>query len=38
MDEYETPINHSFLNNDKKVSKDVIDIISQINKATFKDN
>ena len=38
MDAYDTQINYSFLHNDKNVSKKVINIISQINKATFKNN
>ena len=38
MDEYDAPITYSFLNCSKEVSKNVIDIIDQINNATFKGN
>ena len=38
MDEYDAPINYSFLNCNKDISKDVVDIIGRINEATFKDN
>ena len=38
MDEYDAPINYSFFNCNKEVSKDVVDIVGKINEATFKDN